>query len=150
VEIILQLIISIIFAYLISGFAQLSKDMNANPVDAPVWTYNPTAKMTFFVFFGWPFIQLLRYDELPGERARAIAHALLGILSQMVVLTGFIFYSISLATYLVDSLWLQIIISAAIIFIGSMFVLPLLTLAMMPVMLLLAWPLDILFPPKKK
>ena len=68
----------------------------------------------------------------------------------MGVLTSFIWCCIAVSVYIFDSIVPQIIVTAILIVVGMLFVLPLLNLLMMPLMLLIGWPLDLLFPHEKE
>lgn len=94
-----------------------------------------------------PTIEGLRSS---GEFSRTILCGGISVFTQMTVLAAFIWGAYTLAGLVFDNFSLQLILAAAIAFIGSLFVLPLVSILMMPVTLILAWPLDLVFPPKNE
>lgn len=77
-----------------------------------------------------------------------MAFGMLGVVTQMTVLTAFIWGAYALAGLAFDNFAFQLTLALVIAFIGSFFVLPLASLLLMPMVLILAWPLDLLFPLK--
>lgn len=135
----------ILIAYLIAGIATAIKDLQASPIDAPMWTYKPTFKMLFFViitWFFWPIIDGM-HDKF---RNRKIAFGLFGSITQLVLLTFLVWISFSSANRITDLFVVHVLIACVLFVLLTLFALPLLTIPMMFVTLVLSWPLDWLFP----
>jgi hypothetical protein len=81
--------------------------------------------------------------------ARAIAFGLIGVGSQMAVLTGFIWGCLAISGSLFTSPIGQVIAVAVLLIVASPIVLPLLSIIMVPVTLVIAWPLDLIFPDRR-
>ena len=141
----MEIVICALLAYLLSGISQVIKDLGGNVIDRPMWAMNPTLGKTITVALTWPSRPILA-SHTSGQFARAVAFGVLGVLIQMTVLTAFIWASYAVAGLVFEGFIFKLILAAVIAFIGSLFVLPLVTLIMVPVTLLLAWPLDLLFP----
>ena len=141
----MEIAICALLAYLLSGISLVIKDLGGKVIDRPMWAMNPTLGKTIMVALTWPSRPILA-SYSSGQLARAIAFGVLGILIQMTVLTACIWASYAVAGLVLESLIFKLALAAIIAFIGSLFVLPLVTLIMIPVTLLLAWPLDLLFP----
>lgn len=146
----MEIVICALLAYLLSGVLQVIKDLGASAIDSPRWTMKPTPGKAILVAFTWPSRPVLEAGNLSGQFARSVAFGLLSVVLQMSALTAFILASYAIAGLVFANFVLQILLTAVIAFIGSFFVLPLLGLIMVPLTLLLAWPLDLLFPLKSE
>ena len=145
----MEIVICAILAYLLSGVSQVLKDLGGRVIDRPMWATNPTLGKALMVALTWPSRPVLA-SYLFGQFARAVAFGVLGVLIQMTALSAFIWASYAVAGLVFESFFFKLAFAAVIAFFGSLFVLPLVTLIMMPVTLLLAWPLDLLFPQASK
>jgi hypothetical protein len=117
-------------------------------VDRPLWVMRPTFGMAIFVAVTWfirPFQKIL---TTTGQKARTFAFGAFGVIGQMSILTAFIWLCIAIATHIFDSTILQVVSTAVFIAIGALFVSPLVNLIMIPLSLIVAFPLDWLFPLK--
>jgi hypothetical protein len=142
----MEIIVSAILAYLLSGISQVTRDLGSRPIDRPMWAVRPMLGKAFFVALTWPTSFVIEGRYSTGQIGRSIVFGGLGVVTQMVVLTAFIWGAYFLAGLVFDNLAFQLILAAVIAFIGSFLVLPLASLLMMPITLILAWPLDLLFP----
>ena len=146
----MEIIVSAILAYLLSGISQATKDLGGNVIDRPMWAMRPTLGKAILVALTWPARPIIDGSYSTGQLGRSIVFGMLGVLTQMAVLTAFIWGAYALASLVFDNFALQLILAAVIAFIGSLFVLPLVSLLMMPITLIIAWPLDFLFPLKSE
>lgn len=146
----MRLALSIILAYVLTGLSHVMKDLGSSPIDKPSWTRQPTLGMALFVAVTWvtrPFIENI--VQARGQVGRGIAFGLAGVLVQMCLLTGFIWCCISISVYFLDNLLLQGILSGLLILVGALIVMPIVTLLTVPVVGVIAIPLDLFFPRKK-
>ena len=140
---------SIALAYLWMGIAQVTDDLTARPLDRPTWAIRPTFGMSIFVGATWfsrPFLKAIRSNQ----PARGVAFAFLDVTLRLVVVTGFIWCCITASAYLFDNVLLQTAAVVVFLIIGTRVVMPLLSLLMIPLTLIFALPIDILFPLKDK
>jgi hypothetical protein len=84
-----------------------------------------------------------------GQVARGIAFGLSGVFVQMGLLTGFIWCCISVSVYFLGNIILQVIVAGLLILVGALIVMPIVTLLTLPVLGIVAMPLDLFFPRKK-
>lgn len=144
-----KIAISIALAYLLSGLAQVTEDLAADLIDRPMWACRPTFSKAMLFGATWivrPFSNARRSNQL----TRAVAFAFLSVTLRLVVLTGFIWCCITASAYLFDNLALQSVAVVVLLIIGTRVVMPWLNLLLMPLTLIVALPLDFLFPPKDK
>jgi len=146
----MEIIVSALLAYLLSGISQVTKDLGGRTIDRPMWAMRPTLGKAIFVALTWPTRPIIEGRYSTGQLGRSIVFGGLGVFTRMAVLTAFIWGAYVLAGLVFDNFALQLILAAVIAFIGSLFVLPLASLLMMPINLILAWPLDLLFPLKNE
>jgi hypothetical protein len=139
----MELLISVALAYVFCGIATVMKDLNAQPIDRPQWAFRPTLRGAIFIAATW---WARSFVDGPGPVRRRVAFALMGAVSQLGVLTFFIWGCIAVSIYFFTSAPIQIASAAVLVVVGSQIVLPLLSFLMIPVTLLVAWPLDLLFP----
>ncbi len=127
-------VISFMMAYLMCGFGYATRDLQMAPVDAPGWTHQPTAGKFLFVVVFWPFRQFANLSmrmRLPQKIALLIVQV--GV--QILFLTGIIRLCIYTNQSVFENVVLQALGSMTLFFLVS-FLMPLLNLALMPVMLL--------------
>jgi len=146
----MEIAISIVLAFVISGISQISKDLGGRPMDRPFWTHQPTLGKMFFAGITWFLRPVLENSHRKGQFARSAAFGLLGAAVQMATLAIFIFGCISLAQHFFDSKLVVFATSAVLMLVGSFIVLPIIGFLMVPITLLLSIPLDLLFPLKDK
>jgi hypothetical protein len=145
----MKIVISALLAYILSGISQVSKDLAGRATDRPMWTTRPTVGKALLVGATWIIRSFLESIHQTGQIARGIAFGLLGITLQMVVLTFFVWGCIAAAATIFDSMLLRLVAMLALMMIGSFIVLPLINVLMVPMTLVLAWPVDLLFPIKE-
>lgn len=140
-------IISAALAFFVLGVSQVIQDLRTNIVDRPMWvSMRPTLGTAVLVAMMWftrPFQRIL---GATGQKARAVAFGAFGVIGQMSILTGFIWLCIGIATHTFHSVILQVVSTAMFVAIGALFVLPLANLIMIPLTLIVGFPLDWLFP----
>lgn len=146
----MEIIISAVLAYVLAGISQVTKDLGRNVVDRPIWAMEPTLGKVILFALTWPMRSLIDGFYLTGQFARSMVFGVFGVVTQITVLTAFIWGSYSIAGLVFENLAFQLVLAAVIAFISSIFVLPLVSLLMIPITLLIAWPLDLLFPIKNK
>lgn len=144
----MEIIVSAILAYLLSGLSQVTKDLGGRTIDRPMWAMRPTLGKAIFVALTWPTRPVIEGRYSTGQLGRSIVFGGLGVVIQMAVLTSFILGAYALAGLVFDNFVFQVILAAVIALIGSFLILPLASLLMIPVVLILSWPLDLLFPLK--
>jgi len=145
----MELITSVFLAYILSGISQVSNDLGVRAPDKPMWAMRPTFGRALLVGATWSTRPFLENINSKGQVARGIAFGLLSISLQMVVLTFFIWGCITAAPYFFDSTISRGVTTAILMFIGALIVLPLISVLMIPLTLIVAWPLDLLFPLKE-
>lgn len=136
----------IIVAYLICGIATAMKDLQASPINAPIWTLKPSFKMLALVVLTWFFYPIMSSFSKDPLRNRQIAFGLFGTITQLAFVSLLVWISFRLAGQVTDSFIIHLIISMVLLGILLLFVAPLLTIPMMFVTLILSWPLNLLFP----
>ncbi len=112
-----------------------------------MWAIRPTFGMGIFVGATWfsrPFLKAIRSNQL----ARGVAFAILDVTLRLVVVTGLIWYCITASAYLFDSVALQSVAVVVFLIVGTRVVMPWLNLLLTPLTLIVALPLDFLFPLK--
>jgi hypothetical protein len=146
----MRLITSIILAYILTGLSQVWRDLFSSPLDKPGWAIQPTLGTAIFVAIAWVTRPILEnIASARGQIARGIAFGLTGIFVQMCFVTGFIWCCISASVYFLDNIILQVIVAGLFILVGGLIVMPIVTLLMVPVIFIVAIPLDLIFPRKK-
>lgn len=144
----MEIIISAILAYLLSGISQVLKDLSEEPLDRPGWAMHPSFGMALIVGATWFMRPTLEYSYR-GNWGRTLVSGVLGFFLQMSFLTLFVFGCISLASLFFDSIILKVTLTVVLIVIGSFIILPLLKILMIPVVLIISLPLLFLFPQEK-
>lgn len=144
----MEIAICALLAYIFLGVSQVTKDLGARVVERPIWAMSPTWGKVILFALTWPIRFVIEASDTPGQLARAIAFGVLDVATKMAVLTAFIWGSYTVAGLIFENLAFQLLLSAVIALLGSFIVLPLVTLLMIPVTIVLAWPLDLLFPLK--
>ena len=143
------LLTSLGLAFVMSGISQVTKDIGQRPIDRPGWAHNPSLSGALIVAITWFTRPILDGYYSTGQKGRAAAFGILGVLIQLSVLTAFFVAAITLSVSWFDSIWLQIAIVAALVIFGAPIILPLASIAIMPITLILSFPLDLLFPLKQ-
>lgn len=137
------IVISLVLAFIFLGISEVLNDLGGSVIDRPMWANQPTLGMSVLVALTWfykPFI----YSK--HSRGRTIAFGLLDVIMKLSIVASFIWCCIAISIHFFESVILEILVSALLIGIGSFIVLPLISLLMIPVSLIAAWPLDLMFP----
>lgn len=141
--------VSIGIAYALNACAFVIQDLACAPYNKPAWAFRPTVGVIVLMAITWPARFTLNYMAMPDCTVpRAVAFGVMAFLIQMSAVTLFIAGCLVAVGHVVEDWRLQLIIAAASALVTSLVALPLLNVAMMPVTLLLSWPLDLLFPLK--
>jgi hypothetical protein len=144
-----KIVISIALAYLLAGVSQVMEDLRATAFDKPHWARRPTFSKAMLFGATWivrPFLNARRSNQL----VRAVAFAFLSVALRFVVLTGLVWCCIIASAYLFDNVALQAVAVVVLLIIGTRVVMPWLNLLLTPLTLIVALPLDFLFPLKDK
>lgn len=141
--------VSVALAFLLSGISQVIKDLGDRPMDRRGWALQPTLGKAILVAATWWATSSLDLIHATGQKARSVAFGILGVIEQMIVLTGLIWICISAATHIFDSAILQVVSTMVFIAVSVLFVLPLANVIVIPLItLIVGWPLELLFPLK--
>jgi len=140
------ILLSLLLAYGLAGLSQVSDDLGADLISKPAWARRPTLGMLLLVMATWPIrpIQNAGYSD---NAPRSIAFALLGVLVTVLATAGLIWGCLRLTVFLTPNLYLEVALSFGFV-VSLRLLAPILNLVLMPVTLLLAAPLDFLFPLK--
>ncbi len=144
----MEIVICILLAYVLSGVSRVTKDLGKNVINRPIWAMNPTLDKIILAAISWPIRPIIEASQSSGQLARSVAFGLLAVLLQMLTFTVYIWCSYTIACLVFENFTLRIALSTVVVFVGSFFILPLMTFIMAPISLLLAWPLALLFPRK--
>jgi hypothetical protein len=144
----MEFTISVVIAYLWSGVSEVMKLLGSDIMNKPMWARQPTIWMIILVTSTWPFFQFI--NKAYPYSSRAVAFASFSIIWQMGVATCFVWCCIIFSGYIFDSTVLRVITTSILFVVGALFVLPLFNFLMIPLTLLISWPLDLLFPQEKE
>jgi hypothetical protein len=143
-----NLTISLVLSYLLAGVSQVTEDLAADPLSRPMWAIRPTLAKMLLVGITWiarPFVEAAHSQQV----ARAVAFAIPKVVLPFALMTAFAWLCIMASEYWFDNLPLRILTVAGLLIIGGRFVLPWVSLLIMPLMVIIALPLDWLFPLKQ-
>lgn len=143
-----NLTISLALAYVLSGISQVTADLTADPISKPMWAMRPTFGKMMFVGAAWfarPFIEATHSQQV----ARGIAFAIPKVVLPFATLLVFVWLCIIAAEYWFENLALRTVAVAVLLIVGGRFVMPLVNLLTVPLSILIALPLDWLFPLKE-
>lgn len=145
----MRVVLSSVIAYLMYGFLQVLSDLSGRSTMTGSWVYHPTLGGGILVAVTWPWRVVYDSSFATAQRARGIAFGFARILSQMIVMTAFVWLSITGAVHLFSSPVLQVLGTAVFVAVIDTLLMPVVGVATVVVMTILAWPLDLLFPLKK-
>jgi len=137
-----------LFAYVLCGVSRVLKDLSINGEARPLWALNPTLARAILVVIGWPVRPIVEAYASSRQIARSIVFGLLSIVTQMLVLTGYIWLSHELAKLVFENFILQIILTLVIAVVGSFIAMPIGSALLTPIIFLISIPLNLLFPLK--
>jgi len=115
----------------------------------PGWALRPSLSGALFVAVTWAARPVMDSYYSTGQKARAVAFGILGVLIQLSVLTAFFVAAISLSVSWFNNGWLRSVVVAALVIFGAPIILPIASIVMMPITLVLSFPLNLLFPLKQ-
>jgi len=142
----MEIAISFVLAFVISGVSQVAKDLGGSPPDRPFWALRPTSGKMLLVGLTWFVRPSLDIFHCCGQLARSVAFGLLGATVRLTTLAGFVFGCISIAQHFFDGTIAVVVTSALLMIVGSFIVLPIVSFVVFSVTILLSIPLDLLFP----
>ena len=145
----MRLILSIFLAYLLGGIFHVSEDLRGDSIDRPYWAWNPTLGKALLVGAIWFIRPILESIRRTGQAARGFVFGLLDVSIRLIIITLFIWGCLTVAAYLFDSILLRVVTIAVLMLIGSAIILPLIRILMILPTIIIALPLDILFPLKE-
>jgi len=147
-----MLVISALFAYLLLGFGQVSKDLSAPIHNRPGWAMRPSARNILLGLLVWPVSEIMNFAINSGGRSfkRGVAFGILTLLIRLVLLTSYVYGCQLVAALYIESAAWSALAGLVLAAVASIIALPLILLISMPIMLLLAFPLDFIFPVPKE
>jgi len=137
-----------LFAYVLCGISRVLKDLSINGTARPLWALEPTLGRAILVVIGWPVRPIVEAYASSRQIARSIVFGLLSIVTQMLVLTGYIWLSHEIAKLVFENFILEIILTLVIAVFGAFIALPIGTAVLTPIIFLVSIPLNFLFPLK--
>jgi len=142
----MEIAISFVLAFVISGVSQVAKDLGGRPLDRPFWTLQPTFWKMLLVGLTWFVRPILDISNSGAPLARSVAYGLLGATVQLTTLTAFVFGCISMAQHFFDGTFAVVVTSALLMIVGSFIVLPIVSFVILLATVLLSIPINLLFP----
>jgi hypothetical protein len=140
--------ISLALAYVLLGVSQVTEDLVADPLGKPMWAMRPTFGKMLPVGLTWftrPFVEAAHSQQV----ARGIAFAILKVILSFATLTAYTWVCIVAAEYWFDNFAFRILTIAVLLLVGGRFVIPWVSLLIMPLTVIIALPIEWLFPLKK-
>lgn len=137
-----------LFAYVLCGISRVLKDLSINGITRPLWALEPTLGRAVLVVIGWPVRPIAEAYASSRQIARSVVFGLLSIVTQMIVLTGYIWLSHEIAKLAFDNFILEIILTVVIAVFGAFIAIPIGTAVLTPIIFLVSIPLNFLFPLK--
>ena len=142
--------LSLALSYVLMGVGHVTAVLTVDPPNKPMWAFKPTLGKMVLAGINWPFSLIFNaHFSDPENAAHAAALAALRIALEFAFFAALIWFSIRLAELSTSNLYIEIAVVAACL-IALRYMMPLLTLLLMPVLLLLALPLDWLFPKRSR
>jgi hypothetical protein len=137
--------ISFLLSYALQGLAEVTDGLTAETLKKPLWAFQPTSGKMFLAGATWPMAAIANaYVGNPSEESRAVAFALLGIAMRLAPLAAMIWGSIRLAQYSTNNVYLEVAVVVGFLAVLR-FVMPVVTLLLMPLSFVLAATVDLLF-----
>lgn len=142
------MILLITISYFCAGLFSVIADLNQGPMDAKAWTRQPTFSKILFFSSIWFVVPIL--ETWPGQfnRARTIAFGLLGSVTKLASFTFYTWITWTLSCYITSNTIFQILLCLVIFSIVCLFIAPLMVIPLSFITLILAIPLEWLFPLK--
>lgn len=145
----MRLVLSGAIAYLMFGISQVLGDLSGRSSMTGTWVHHPTLGRAILIAAMWPSRPMYEISLATTQRAREIAFGLARLLSQMIVMTAFVWLSVTGAVHLFSNPVLQVLGTAVFVAVIGLPLMPLVEVVAVVVMMILAWPLDLLFPLKE-
>jgi hypothetical protein len=139
------LLASVVLGYALTGISTASSDLRLSPLNRPAWARNPTPGALLFATLTWwagPIVN----DRIT---ARSIAFGGVAALTKWGGVTLVVYVALFAARHFADgSVW-RAVLAILFLVVGSFTILPLYAIVSIPITLLIAWPLDRLFPDRR-
>jgi hypothetical protein len=133
-----NLTISMVIAYLLAGVSQVTEDLTADPIRKPFWAMRPTVAKAMLYGVTWPLRPLVG----EASSARDVAFAAMNLIVAFSMTTGWVWLTLLISEYFFQSALARVVSMVIILPLSSRFILPWVALLTMPLMLVLAFPLD--------
>jgi hypothetical protein len=136
-------------SYVLLGYSMVQRDLRAHPFDQPFWAHSPSFGRALLLTLIWPYrsIAEARFDANPNRR---VAFGLFGSALELASMTGILYLSFLVIDRISHDTIVRWFLAIPILFIAFVFIRPILNVLLIPVTLLLAFPLEWLFPMKDK
>jgi len=144
----MEIIISIVCAYLVTGWMSVSQQMSQPPMDRPMWATNPSAKTFLTMVAMWPASQVIYNIQSTGQVGRSIAYGILSAAIQLGWLSAYIWFVYTLLGSYIDSFILHIAATTIVSIVGGFIVSPIATILSLPITLIFGFFIDLVFPLK--
>ncbi len=139
----------VLLGYALCGWQRVGADMRADPLNRPFWAIRPTLGMVLFIGFFWWYAEIAKARRDLRWTTRDVVVGLLGALVRLGV-ASLLIWSAFAVTGLFLEHWLARVLAAVVVFaLGVPLLSPLLAIPMMLVGLIIAAPLNLLFPDKE-
>jgi hypothetical protein len=142
--------LSLALSYVLMGFGFVTDAMNADPLKKPFWAFEPTIGKMILYGTTWPASPIWNaHFGAPDNSTRAAAFAMLDVVLRFATLFLPTWCFIQLAIYWTNNFYLQI--GLVVGFLALLrFIMPVISILLVPIALILSLPLDLLFPIKKR
>jgi hypothetical protein len=146
----MTILISLILAFILCGVTRVLTDLRSRGSGNPGWTEKPSLGKAFMIAITWFTRPTPANIHPPGTRAKGLMFGALCSLIQFAMLVILIWAGITAVTQVFDNVFLQIIVVAGFLAVLAAYVMPVFTLAVIPLIVSLAVLLDKLFPLRTK
>jgi hypothetical protein len=125
---------------------QIIGDLGSSPQGKPFWAMEPTLGKALFYGLTWVVRPIVENYYSTGQFARSLVFGLLTIFTKMIAVTLYIFGCFFVTSHFFDNMFLRITVAAALVPATGWIVLPLINVIISIILLIVAFPLDIIFP----
>ena len=144
----MDMLLCILIAYCICGYASVSKSLNAPPLERPFWAMKPTIGKRLLYTITWISSQSIENYQSTRQLGRSISYGLLASFQQL-AWTSIVLYGVYLATSsYIDNTALQLITVSAIFFVALFVLTPISTILIIPTTFFFGMIIDLFFPLK--
>jgi len=146
----LDLLISLVFAYVFSAISQVSRDLAKEIPLQPMWTMRPTIGRMVIAGATWFIRPYLRHSPYRVPKVRMLWQGTLTVIMHIGKICLLFFGILKLAGLITSSLAFRLPCSIIVFPAAAPIAIPLLDLASMPLMLALSYPVAKLFPDRRR